>query len=110
MSIYPPVRPPGGDGPADAADDRPRRVSRKAVWALLLGVPALFCWGFVGGVPAVLLGTRARSEIDASGGDLTGRGLALTGVVCGAVGTVLSVVYVVVVATGHGSIFGTGNG
>jgi hypothetical protein len=109
MSVHPPVRPPG-DGSFEGDDGRPRRVSRKAVWALVLGVPALFCWGFLGGVPAVLLGTRARNEIDASGGDLTGRGLALTGVVCGAIGTVLSVVYVVMVATGHGSIYDTGSG
>jgi hypothetical protein len=107
MSVHPPVRPPGDDSSA-WEDGRPSRVSRKAVWALLLGVPALFCWGFVGGVPAVILGTRARNEIDASGGDLTGRALALTGMVCGAIGTVLSVVYVVMVSTGHGSIYGTG--
>jgi hypothetical protein len=109
MSFHPPVLPPG-DGSSEWEDGRRPRLSRKAVLALVLGVPALFCWGFVGGVPAVLLGTRARNEIDASGGDLTGRGLALTGVVCGAIGTVLSLVYVIMVSTGHGGIYGTSNG
>jgi hypothetical protein len=107
VSFHPPVLPPGHDGPGGADEPRPR-LSRKAVWALVLGVPALFCWGFVGGVPAILLGTRAKNEIDGSGGGLAGRALAQTGVVCGAIGSVLSLVYVVAVATGHGSIYGTG--
>jgi hypothetical protein len=70
----------------------------------------LFCWGFVGGVPAVILGTLARNEIDASGGSRTGRGMAQTGRVLGAIGSVLSLLYVVLKATGHGGFYGPGNG
>ena len=45
---------------------------------------------------AIVLGLQARKEIPASRGALTGDGLALAGIILGAVSLVLWLVYVVV--------------
>jgi hypothetical protein len=70
----------------------------KAVAALWTGVAALvltFCCGagVLGAVP-VALGVRARVEIRRSGGWQGGDGMALAGIVTGAVAIVLSLVVI----------------
>ena len=57
--------------------------------ALLLGLSAVFCCGFVTGVPAIWVGLRAVRDIDASGGRLRGRGSAKVGIVLGVIGSLL---------------------
>lgn len=59
-----------------------------AVTALVLGIASLaFC--SLLGIPAYVIGRRAEEEIRASGGALTGEGLARAGWVCGLIGMVL---------------------
>lgn len=65
----------------------------KAVAALVLGILCLvgtFCWlGMPLGVPAVVLGALALRDIRRSDGMLGGSGLAIAGIVMGAVGSLL---------------------
>jgi prepilin-type processing-associated H-X9-DG protein len=67
------------------------RVSRLAVGSLVLGVlgPLL---GAVAGVPALLLGLQGLRAVNAGGGRLRGRGLAIAGMVLGAIFTTLTAV------------------
>ncbi len=46
-----------------------------AVTALVCGLLALFCFGILAGIPAVIFGNRTIREVDASGGQLGGRGM-----------------------------------
>ena len=67
--------------------------------SLFLGA---FCCGvgILAGVPAIVLGLRARSEIGASRGGQGGLGLAMAGTVLGIIGCVLSVLLVILTLTG----------
>jgi prepilin-type processing-associated H-X9-DG protein len=65
------------------------RVSRLAVAALLLGVLSPLLWALAG-VPAMVLGLQGLRAVNASEGRLRGRGLAVTGMVLGALFTTLS--------------------
>jgi hypothetical protein len=68
------------------------------------------CCAFFGlvGIVAVVLGRGAQREIAASGGRLTGAGMAKAGVVLGIIGAVLGVLMtilnIVLLATGDGTI------
>jgi hypothetical protein len=91
-------RPRRGDRDDDYDDDdRPRRGGRapqatsgKAWAALILGLLSFPC--VVGtiftGLPAILFGILAMSEIDKSRGRVGGKGMALTGLITGAIGVV----------------------
>ena len=52
------------------------------------GIHQVFCTFFTG-IPAIVMGNRARREIRASGGVLGGEGLATAGVVTGWIGTLI---------------------
>lgn len=60
----------------------------------MLGVVGLACcpFGILAAIPAAIVGTLGRREIEASGGMQTGRGMATAGVVLGAIGIVLAVI------------------
>jgi hypothetical protein len=91
----------------------PRVRNGKAIAALWTGIGALaltFCCGAgVLGLVPIVLGAKARSEIRASGGQQDGDGMALTGIVTGAVAVLLSlaVIAVIVIAIARG---GAGEG
>jgi hypothetical protein len=70
----PPAAPYGGGAPTS---------SGKAVAALVLGILGLVSCGPIAAIPAIVVGRSAQREIDASGGMVTGRGLATAGVVLG---------------------------
>ncbi|MBI5104685.1 MAG: DUF4190 domain-containing protein [Solirubrobacterales bacterium] len=74
----PPVAPPGA---------APGRTPGEATGAMILGILGVIFCPLVLSVPAIVLGTRARREIDGAGGTLGGRGQAVTGIVLGWVGT-----------------------
>jgi hypothetical protein len=82
---YPPPGYPSSPGP---------RTSPNAIVALVLGIIALTGCGLAG-IPAVVLGYRARREIRESAGQQEGDGLALAGVVLGWIGVALTAVLVV---------------
>jgi hypothetical protein len=73
-----------------------------AIAALCCGIAAipltLFCGlGVVLGVLGLVFGLVSMRKIDRAAGALTGRGMALAGVICGAVGLVLSLGYWVII-------------
>ncbi|MGZ4581735.1 MAG: DUF4190 domain-containing protein [Nocardioidaceae bacterium] len=86
MTSYPP--PPQG-GPA-YAPQHPR-----ATLALVLGILSLVICSVLGPF-AWVIGGNAVKEIDASGGQLGGRGLAQAGRICGMIATVLLILGAVV--------------
>ena len=89
----------------------PLPTNGKATAALVAGVTALvfsWCCGLgLAGLVAVVLGLNARTEIRARGGEQPGAGLALAGILTGALAAVLGVVVLVVIAV---AVFGGGWG
>jgi hypothetical protein len=73
---------------------QPPRTNGKATAALWTGIGSLVlslcCLGIVGVLP-IVLGVKARSEIRATGGQQEGEGMALAGIITGAVAIVLSI-------------------
>jgi hypothetical protein len=78
-----------------------RKKSGKAIAALVLGILSLLIAGIILGVVAVVLGVMARKEI-AADPNREGDGMALAGIITGAIGTVLAVV---LLALGTGMSF-----
>jgi len=83
MTSYPPPPPQGG--PA-YAPQHPR-----ATTALVLGILSLVICGVLGPF-AWVIGGNAVKEIDASGGQLGGRGMAQAGRICGMIATILLII------------------
>jgi hypothetical protein len=79
-----------GEERFDETDERQRaeRTSGKAIAAVVFGVLS-FCSSILAGVPAIILGVLSLNDIARSRGRLGGRSAAITGIVLGAVGTVL---------------------
>ena len=76
-----------------------RKKSGKAIAALVLGILSLLApFGIVLGVIAIVLGSMARKEIQ-SNSALDGDGMALAGIITGALGTVLFLVLVITAAS-----------
>ncbi|HJT78937.1 MAG TPA: DUF1559 domain-containing protein, partial [Gemmataceae bacterium] len=72
------------DGPEEVAG--PSRTSGKAVWSVILGAASMLCWVLTS-IPAVILGILSLRDIGRSRGRVRGQGLAIAGIVLGAVGT-----------------------
>lgn len=73
-----------------------------AIAAMSCGIASIplviFCLlGLIVGIVGFVLGLVSLSRISKSQGALEGRGMALTGVICGAVGLGLSLLYLVLV-------------
>jgi hypothetical protein len=86
------------DDEDDEDDDRPRRraaaeTSGKASAALVLGLLS-FCLGILTAIPAIILAILSLNEISRSRGRLGGKGLAIAGLICACLGTVLLVLLV----------------
>ena len=82
--------PPGLGPPPPSSEPRTNGKAQAALWtglAMLLTSPCGL--GLLGFVP-IVLGVLARQEISRSGGRQGGDGMALAGIVTGAVATVLS--------------------
>lgn len=76
---------PSGDVPHWAP------TSNTAIISLIMGILGLTLLPFIGSIVAVILGPMARREIQASGGSLSGEGLATAGTVLGVIGIALAV-------------------
>jgi hypothetical protein len=108
LPMFPPSPPPSQPGwPPEAPASPPgagRARETKAAASLALGVlsvaGAVFGVGLSLGLPAIVLGVLANREIRRSG--TAGNGLATAGIFLGAVGSVLFVVWVGVVAAAIG--------
>ena len=96
----PPPPPPGGWGyGAPPPYGMPPRDHPKAQTAMILGILGLVCCGVLA-IPAYVIGNNAVREIDASGGQLGGRGMANAGKIMGIIGMAflaLTVLYLIVV-------------
>ena len=69
-----------------------------AIASLILGIVSVAgSCTFITGIPAMVLGRRAIRRVDASNGQLGGKGLAQAGFWTGLVGTVLGVIALVLV-------------
>lgn len=90
--------PPGGPygAPPGYGGAQPQSTSVLAIISLVCGIVGILgacCCGFLGvfGTAAVICGFLAKKEIDESGGAKKGGGLAMAGMITGAVGIVLGV-------------------
>ena len=89
----PPGQPPYGDYPPNAYGQPPMGAfgqpdHPQAVLVLVLGILGLVLCQLISPV-AWVMGNRVVAEIDASNGQLGGRGTANAGRICGIVGTIL---------------------
>ncbi len=91
--------PPGQPGPyfqatAGWPQMAGRRTNSLAIAALCCGI-GQFIAGPFAGIPAIILGAISLGQIRASGED--GRGMAMTGLVLGIIGTILFVLFILLV-------------
>lgn len=84
-----PFQPP----PAGVGADQNKTL---AVVSLVLGILSIPCCGFLTGIPAVIVGFIARSKAASEPHLYTGQGLALAGIITGALGTVLGFIMLIV--------------
>ncbi len=71
-------------------------TSRMAVASMVLGLLSVGCCMFTG-IPAIILGTIALIQISRSNGRLKGTGYAVTGLVCGIMFTIITLVGAILV-------------
>jgi hypothetical protein len=67
----------------------------------VLGILSMLCFGIFAGIPAIILGQMAKSEIDEGRGQ--GRGMAQWGFGLGIASVVLSVIGIIVIIATSGS-------
>ncbi len=84
---WPPPVPPYGQYGAPVQQTEPL-----SIWSLVLGMVSFFVCPLVGGIAALITGSKAKKAIDASGGVKAGRGMAVAGQVLGAVDIMASLV------------------
>ncbi len=79
----------------------PAPTNGKATAALITGISTLAlswcCGAGVLGIVAIVLGVRGRAEIRRSGGAQGGEGVAMAGIITGAVAVVIGVVVVIAI-------------
>jgi hypothetical protein len=93
---------PGYGGyPPQYGYGQPPATNGKATAALITGISSLvlfWCCGLgVAGVVAIVLGIKARTEIRRAGGAQSGDGMALAGIVTGAVAVLLGLLFLALV-------------
>ena len=76
----------------------PAQTEDKAVISLVLGILSLISLSILAGIPAIILGGMSKKNIRASGGRLTGEGIATVGIVMGWVSVALAVLFLLVFA------------
>jgi hypothetical protein len=96
-----PGTPSYAPSPGLSFQQRGPQTSGPAIAALVMGILSIVaCLGPITGVPAMVVGRRATRDIDASGGELEGRGMATGGVITGLIGSVLWTLIVVLLIIG----------
>lgn len=89
-STAPPMNNPSGQSPPVSA------TSAAAVWSFVLSMLSFFCLGPLTGIPAIICGHVSVSNINRSQGTLTGKGLAIAGLVIGYLATFGWLLYLLV--------------
>ena len=74
--------------------------SGKATAALVLGILGLVFCPLICSVLALVFGYQGRREIDASGGQMSGRGSATAGIVLGWIGVVICALFLILIVIG----------
>ena len=74
----PPPGPPPPGVPGGGAAAVPQQ-NQKALWSMIAGILSLLCCGIIAGAVAIFLSLQAKKEIEASGGQQTGAGMAQAG-------------------------------
>lgn len=95
-NLSPPPVPPGWAPPPPAWSGP--KFSGMAIAAMVCGILSIPCTGFLGiilGPTALGLGVSARRTIARSNGWRKGEGMAIAGIVLGAIGIILSIVYLI---------------
>jgi Domain of unknown function (DUF4190) len=97
--VPPPTPPPPSPPPSEGWAGEPYRpqgggTNGLSIAALVLGLLGFFC--FVPAVLALIFGYRAKTQIDESGGQQQGRGMAVAGIVLGWIWIGLTVLWIVV--------------
>jgi hypothetical protein len=92
--------PPAAEGAPPPAPAGSAPTHGKATTAMVLGIVGIAFCPLICSVPAIVIGTRARREIDASAGRLGGRAQATSGIVLGWVGAALVVGFLLLVLLG----------
>lgn len=94
---YPPYPPPGyGPYPQPAYGPAPVQTNGLAIASLVCSLAGWFCFG-VGFILGVVFGFIARNQIRNSNGTQTGDGLALAGIILGAIPIGLGIIFAVLV-------------
>jgi len=78
----------------------------QAIIALVLGILSLAVCPLIG-IAALVVGNKARKEIDASPGQFAGRGMATAGYVLGIISVVLTVLVILIILLGVASALGS---
>lgn len=87
-----------GSYAASSYTPQPQESEGKATASLILGILAVTCFGFVAGIPAVILGHMAKSNIRKSNGRLAGDGKATAGLVMGYISVALIPLILIITA------------
>lgn len=88
---------PPGYGASGYGQGQPMGDHPKAQTAMILGILGLVCCGIFTAIPAYIIGNNAVKEIDASGGQYGGRGMANAGKILGLIGIILTVIWIILV-------------
>jgi len=91
-----PYVPPQADGAAQPGYALQPRTAGTAIASLVCGICVFLC-GIFTGIPAVICGHVALSQIKKSNGQVIGRGMAITGLVLGYLTIIGSVIYLIAV-------------
>jgi hypothetical protein len=96
MSYSDPPPPPPQYGAPQPPYGAPLPNHPRSTLVLVLGILSIPCCGLFTGIPAIILGRSALREIDANPGQYGGRGMVNGGYICGIIGTVLSVLGILI--------------
>jgi hypothetical protein len=98
--------PGGGYGPPGGGYGGPPQQQREkhgnATIAMWLGIAGLGCIGLTG-IPALIMGLKAKKEIDAQPGRYSNGGQALVGIIAGGCGCGFVALFVLASVLGHGN-------
>lgn len=92
----PPPPPPQYGAPQPPYGGMPAPDHPRATLVLILGILSIPCCGLFTGIPAIIMGRSALSEIDANPSQFGGRGKVNAGYICGIIGTALSVIGIII--------------
>jgi hypothetical protein len=91
---------PVAGAPVDGGYAQPMAApttNSNATLSLILGIVSIFFCGLLTGIPAIFLGIKGRREIADSNGREGGDGAALGGIITGAIGTLLTTIFIVAI-------------